>query len=60
MQQFNLPFKLKEGQIGKVILRIPWRHITSAPVDIIISDILMVVQPEDKINWTQYYKTITE
>lgn len=60
MQQLNLPFKLKQGQIGKVILRIPWRQITSAPVDIIISDILMVVQPEDKINWTQYYKTITE
>ena len=43
MQQLNLPFKLKQGQIGKVILRIPWRQITSAPVDIIISDILMVV-----------------
>lgn len=43
MQQFKLPFKLKQGQIGKVMLRIPWTQITSAPVDIIISDIDVIV-----------------
>lgn len=52
MQYFWLPFKLKIGSIGKIMLRIPWTKITSAPVDIIISDILIVVEPEDRQNWS--------
>lgn len=44
--EFNVPFSIKKGVIGKLELSIPWRNLKSKPVVVQIADVFILVEPQ--------------
>lgn len=47
----QLPFKLKFSSLGRMILKVPWNKLSSAPVEVILEDILIVLNPLQETEW---------
>lgn len=45
IELIELPLKLKRSSIGKMTIKIPWKKLSSAPVEITIENIFVTVIP---------------
>jgi len=41
----KLPFKIIFGKIGKLQVNVPWRSLSSSPVEIILEGLQLIVVP---------------
>lgn len=53
-----MPLNLIYGQIGYLRIQIPWRSLSSKPVNVEISDIWLVVQPKTDSTLWQSVETL--
>lgn len=51
-EYFHLPIQLIFSYIGHISLKIPWKSLSSSPVEIIIESIFIVISPLEEQNWT--------
>jgi hypothetical protein len=45
IKQFGFPFNMKSGLIGNINVQIPWRHLTSKPLQVTIEDVYILLEP---------------
>lgn len=45
IESLDLPVKIKFSSVGKLILKVPWNKLSSAPVEVTLEDILIVFNP---------------
>src|SRR3990167_2030163 len=45
---FNLPFNFKFNNVGKINAKIPWKSLSSSPVEIELEDIMVIAEPKSK------------
>lgn len=43
----ELPVELIHSTIGRLVMKVPWNKLSSAPVEVLIEDILIVIAPKD-------------
>ncbi|VFQ74897.1 unnamed protein product [Cuscuta campestris] len=48
----QLPFALKEGHVGKLSIRIPWKKLGWDPIIIILEDVLICASQRDEQEWS--------
>jgi len=55
---FHFPIKLIYSYIGKISLKIPWKSLSSSPVEVLIENVYAVVSPKSEEEWsfTDYNK----
>ncbi|PRP88859.1 hypothetical protein PROFUN_00327 [Planoprotostelium fungivorum] len=46
LNNLGLPFELKHGIIGKLVLKVPWQSLKSKPVVVQVSEVLVVLRPQ--------------
>lgn len=51
MNEINLPVKVIWGQLGKLVLKIPWKNLYGSPVLFDIEDLFVLVAPESDIQY---------
>ena len=44
-ESLGLPLKLKFGKIRKLHLKVPWTKLSSAPVELVLETLILVVIP---------------
>uniref|UniRef100_A0A8C4TAX7 Chorein N-terminal domain-containing protein n=1 Tax=Erpetoichthys calabaricus TaxID=27687 RepID=A0A8C4TAX7_ERPCA len=49
--EFDVPFKVKEGHIGKLTLKIPWKKLYSDAVVATLDGLYLLVVPRSKIKY---------
>lgn len=49
---FHLPIKLLYSSIARISLKIPWKNLSSSPVEIVIEKVLAIVSPKEEKDWT--------
>lgn len=56
----DLPFSLSSGVIGRLKVHIPWSNISSEPTIIRLSDIFILIRPnnEEKVSFKVFYKIL--
>ena len=56
---FHFPLNLVFSSIGKISLKIPWKSLSSSPVEVLIENVYAVVSPKPEQDWkfTDYNKT---
>ena len=47
----ELPFKLQFSSIGKLQVSVPWNKLSSAPVEVLLEKVLIIISPINKNNW---------
>jgi vacuolar protein sorting-associated protein 13A/C len=47
LASLNLPIAIKYGTIGRLTLKVPWKSLRSSPVIVEISDVVLLVTPQD-------------
>ncbi|CAD8214708.1 unnamed protein product [Paramecium pentaurelia] len=45
IEMLELPIKLRQSSVGKLTIKIPWKKITSAPVEITIENVFVTLIP---------------
>uniref|UniRef100_A0AAV2LRZ3 Chorein N-terminal domain-containing protein n=1 Tax=Knipowitschia caucasica TaxID=637954 RepID=A0AAV2LRZ3_KNICA len=45
LSEFDVPFKVKAGQLGKLTLKIPWKNLYSEPVVATLEGLYLLVVP---------------
>ncbi|DAZ98426.1 TPA: hypothetical protein N0F65_000140 [Lagenidium giganteum] len=45
LDKFQLPLKIKEGTLGRLSLRVPWKRLTKEAVKIQVDDLFLLVVP---------------
>lgn len=43
----ELPLDIQHSMIGRLVIKVPWTKLSSAPVEVLIEDVLLVVKPKD-------------
>ncbi|XP_058851035.1 intermembrane lipid transfer protein VPS13C-like isoform X2 [Acipenser ruthenus] len=51
LSEFNVPFKVKAGQIGKLILKIPWKNLYNDAVVATLDGLYLLVVPGASIKY---------
>lgn len=51
LNEINLPVKVIWGQLGKLVLKIPWKNLYGSPVLFDIEDLFVLVAPESDIQY---------
>ncbi|GLT57665.1 hypothetical protein SLA2020_306220 [Shorea laevis] len=49
----QLPFALKQGRVGKLIVKVPWNLIGREPILIALEDVFFFVSPRDDDDWSK-------
>lgn len=49
MKELNLPIQVKAGFLGQLVLKVPWKNITSRPTLVVIEDVYLVAVPNREI-----------
>lgn len=49
MKDLNLPIQVKAGFLGQLVLKVPWKNITSRPTLVVIEDVYLVAVPNREI-----------
>ena len=58
----GLPIKVRFGKIRKLQMKVPWTRLSSAPVELVLESLILVVIPADgsdlkpRDNWSFEYK----
>eukprot|EP00347_Sterkiella_histriomuscorum_P000566 403375355 len=50
-QKLKLPLTLRLGRIGKLQMIVPWRSLSSSPVEVIINNVNIIITPQNKEEW---------
>lgn len=50
-KELGLPLRLIFGKIKKLHIRVPWTKLQSAPVELVLETLMLVVSPVDKSEW---------
>ena len=53
VSQLNVPFELKFGMIDNIKMKIPWQHLSSAPVVVNLKGLYLLLVPKDKQRWKE-------
>ncbi|KAF5748859.1 putative vacuolar protein sorting-associated protein 13B-like isoform X3 [Tripterygium wilfordii] len=48
----QLPFALKQGRIGKLCIKIPWKKLVLDPIVIILEDVFVCASQRDEKEWS--------
>ncbi|XP_063230011.1 intermembrane lipid transfer protein Vps13 isoform X2 [Bacillus rossius redtenbacheri] len=51
LDDLDLPIKIAFGQLGKLVLKIPWKNLYGAPVEAAIEDLYLLVVPNRDIKY---------
>jgi len=51
LEMFDLPLKMNYSSIGNLSISIPWKNLGSKPIELLIEDIHLILQPIDKESW---------
>lgn len=51
LRDLNLPIQASWGKLGKLVLKIPWKNLYSAPVIAEIQELLLVIIPKTEIKY---------
>lgn len=51
IDKFGLPFVLRSGYVGKIVVNISWSSITNSPLRIEISDVFILLGPKPFESW---------
>jgi len=61
LRNLELPFKLKFSSVGKLTALIPWSNLGSKPVEILLEDVILIIDPISSEKWEPIeYKTVTQ
>ena len=50
-QMMQLPLILKYGRVTRLSVKIPWTHLASEPVEILLEGLYIVISPQEKEMW---------
>ncbi|GMF20240.1 unnamed protein product [Phytophthora lilii] len=48
LDKFQLPMKMKSGNVGRLSIKVPWKRLTSQAVKIKVEDVFLVVEPTEQ------------
>lgn len=51
LKELDLPVQLVYGQLGKLVLKIPWKNLYSLPVEADVEDLYLLVAPNTSVNY---------
>ena len=51
IENLELPLKIKLSKLGRLVIRVPWNKLSSSPVEVILEDVLLVLNPLDAASW---------
>lgn len=51
LKELDLPVQLVYGQLGKLVLKIPWKNLYSLPVEADVEDLYLLVAPNFAVNY---------
>ncbi|EGR27231.1 PH domain protein [Ichthyophthirius multifiliis] len=51
---FEFPIKINYSSIGSLIIKIPWTKLYSNPVQVILEDVFLLVEPIEESQWNYY------
>lgn len=51
LKELDLPVQLVYGQLGKLVLKIPWKNLYSLPVEADVEDLYLLVAPNQAVNY---------
>lgn len=46
IDMLNLPVELRFSHIGKLTLKVPWKNLSSAPVEVYLDGVYLVLSPK--------------
>lgn len=53
LKELDLPVQLVYGQLGKLVLKIPWKNLYSLPVEADVEDLYLLVAPNSAVNYNE-------
>lgn len=53
LDDFNLPFQLTHGYLGKLVLQIPWKNLYGQPVVAEIEDFYATISPKSDVEYNE-------
>jgi hypothetical protein len=51
MTRFKLPIQIKLGVIKSLYVMMPWLHISSAPVEVVLQGVDLLMTPQQSDQW---------
>ena len=61
IQMLELPVKMKYSFVGKLSVSVPWKNLGSKPVEIVLEDVYIIMEPVGKDDWNKMdFKSITK
>lgn len=51
LKELDLPVQLVYGQLGKLVLKIPWKNLYSLPVEADVEDLYLLIAPNTAVNY---------
>ena len=51
LEEFKLPFNIVYGKIGKLSASLPWRNLSSEPVEILLESLHLIITPKPREEW---------
>lgn len=51
LKELDLPVQLVYGQLGKLVLKIPWKNLYSLPVEADVEDLYLLVAPNQAVKY---------
>ncbi|CAL8090191.1 unnamed protein product [Orchesella dallaii] len=51
LDDMNVPFKIVVGKLGSLKMKIPWKNLYSAPVELTLTDLLLLVAPSYSVKY---------
>lgn len=47
----NLPVNLRFSHVGKLTLKVPWKNLSSAPVEVYLDGVYLILSPKHESQW---------
>lgn len=54
IDSWQVPFKLRFGQIGILSIKLKWTQLFNSPVEITLQNINILLTPKPKIEWYEH------
>ena len=51
IHKFDLPLEMAYSHVGKLSLQVPWKSLNSAPVEVVLEDVFLIVKPIEERAW---------
>jgi vacuolar protein sorting-associated protein 13A/C len=48
----DLPISLRFSHIGKLTLKVPWKNLSSSPVEVYLDGVYLILSPKHNSEWT--------